>query len=231
MATPWDLPAPAFISRSRMVTASHCHWSSEAPDACWSPCSCAHLYKQSFSENLSNPSLGASSFSWGWGVREHTTEDNGTQNEWNDRGTLGRGPCFPPVLLRGLRTLPALLIRETSSPEISWAGSPAEPCVPLGEVKGLPTGLSCYDGHSTSEVLHKHSLKWQPTPGILPGAFHGQSSPAGYSPWGCKESGTTEQSHSLTRWALVCARQHAGLGDPGDKQSLPPWTSWWLGDG
>ena len=35
--------------------------------------------------------------------------------------------------------------------------------------------------------------KWQPTPVFLPGEFHGQRSLAGYSPWGCKESDTTEQ--------------------------------------
>ena len=34
---------------------------------------------------------------------------------------------------------------------------------------------------------------WQPTPGFLPGESHGQRSPAGYNPWGCKESDTTEQ--------------------------------------
>ena len=34
---------------------------------------------------------------------------------------------------------------------------------------------------------------WQPTPVFLPGEFHGQRSLAGYSPWGCKESDTTEQ--------------------------------------
>ena len=33
-----------------------------------------------------------------------------------------------------------------------------------------------------------------PTPIFLPGKFHGQRSPAGYSPWGCKELNTTEQS-------------------------------------
>ena len=27
----------------------------------------------------------------------------------------------------------------------------------------------------------------------MPGEFHAQSSLAGYSPWGCKESDTTEQ--------------------------------------
>ena len=35
--------------------------------------------------------------------------------------------------------------------------------------------------------------KWQPTPVILPGKFHEQRSLAGCSPWGCKESGMTEQ--------------------------------------
>ena len=30
------------------------------------------------------------------------------------------------------------------------------------------------------------------TPVFLPGEFHGQKSLAGYSPWNCKESDTTE---------------------------------------
>ena len=33
---------------------------------------------------------------------------------------------------------------------------------------------------------------WQPTPVFLPGESHGQVSLAGYSPWSCKESDTTE---------------------------------------
>ena len=33
--------------------------------------------------------------------------------------------------------------------------------------------------------------KWQPTPVFLPQKSHGQRHPAGYSPWGCKESDTT----------------------------------------
>ena len=37
--------------------------------------------------------------------------------------------------------------------------------------------------------------KWQPTPVFLPGQSHGQRSLVGYSPWGCKESDTTEQLH------------------------------------
>ena len=35
--------------------------------------------------------------------------------------------------------------------------------------------------------------EWLPTPVFLPGEFHGQRSLVGYSPWGQKESGTTEQ--------------------------------------
>ena len=37
--------------------------------------------------------------------------------------------------------------------------------------------------------------KWQPTPVFLLGKAHGQRSLAGYSPWGCKESDTSEHEH------------------------------------
>ena len=37
--------------------------------------------------------------------------------------------------------------------------------------------------------------KWQPTPVLLPGKSHGQRSIVGYSPWGRKESDTTERLH------------------------------------
>ena len=36
--------------------------------------------------------------------------------------------------------------------------------------------------------------KWQPTPVFLPGEFHGQRSLVGYSPWGRKESDTTQHA-------------------------------------
>ena len=40
----------------------------------------------------------------------------------------------------------------------------------------------------------KYSMRreWQPTPVFLPGEYHEQRSLAGYSPWGHKESDTTE---------------------------------------
>ena len=37
--------------------------------------------------------------------------------------------------------------------------------------------------------------KPQPTPVLLPGESHGRRSLVGYSPWGCKESDTTERLH------------------------------------
>ena len=41
--------------------------------------------------------------------------------------------------------------------------------------------------------------KWQPTPVFLPGKPHRQRSLAGYSPWGLRESDTTEHVGMLTR--------------------------------
>ena len=38
--------------------------------------------------------------------------------------------------------------------------------------------------------------KWQPTPVFLPRKSHGQRSLVGYSPWGHKESDTTEHAHT-----------------------------------
>jgi len=44
------------------------------------------------------------------------------------------------------------------------------------------------------------SRKWQPTPVFLPGEPHGQRNLAGFSPWGHKESDTTEVTDHSTAW-------------------------------
>ena len=44
--------------------------------------------------------------------------------------------------------------------------------------------------------------KWQLTPVFLPGKYHGERSLAGSSPWGCKESDTTEQLNNNNNSAL-----------------------------
>ena len=51
-----------------------------------------------------------------------------------------------------------------------------------------PTGFSSFCQFIRESL---HPRKWQPTSVFFPGKFHGQRSPAGYSPWGCKELGTT----------------------------------------
>ena len=50
----------------------------------------------------------------------------------------------------------------------------------------------CSDFTFTFHV-HDWRRKWQPTPVSLPGKSHGQRSLVGCSPWGRKESGTTER--------------------------------------
>ena len=45
------------------------------------------------------------------------------------------------------------------------------------------------------EKTTTRNRKWQPTPVLLPGKFRGPRSLVGYSPWGHKESDTTEQLH------------------------------------
>ena len=42
--------------------------------------------------------------------------------------------------------------------------------------------------------------KWQPTSVFLPEKSHGWRSLAGYSPWGPKESDTTERLHFHFKW-------------------------------
>ena len=54
---------------------------------------------------------------------------------------------------------------------------------------------------------------WQPIPVCLPGKSHGQRGLGGYSPWGRKESDTTEQLRtalSINEWQLhfpICSGQ------------------------
>ena len=68
---------------------------------------------------------------------------------------------------------------------------------------GFPSGASSKE---PSHQCRKHKIigldlwigevpwrrVWHPTPVFLPGESHGQRSPAGYSPWGRKESDTSE---------------------------------------
>ena len=68
---------------------------------------------------------------------------------------------------------------------------------------------------------------WQPTPVFLPGESHGQRSLAGCSPWGCKESDTTERLHfspNYLQHARPCSAWHVWthltLTNPSKQQLL-----------
>ena len=61
----------------------------------------------------------------------------------------------------------------------------------VSKYKGLPWQLSgkesaCQDRFDTWVGKIPWRRKWQPTLVFLPGKFHGQRSPVGYTPWVCK---------------------------------------------
>ena len=78
---------------------------------------------------------------------------------------------------------------------------------------------------------------WQPTPVFLPRESHGQRSLAGYSPWGCTESDTTEMTKQQQQLVVVLLLGFPGdsdgkestcnAGDPG----LIPWSGRSPGEG
>ena len=56
--------------------------------------------------------------------------------------------------------------------------------------------------------------EWLPTPVFLPGEFHGQSSLVGYSPWGHRESNTTEQQTHKCKYIDNSAYDFRGFSCP-----------------
>ena len=76
-------------------------------------------------------------------------------------------------------------------------------------------GMRCEFDSWVGKILWRR--RWQPTPVFLPGEFHGQRRLAGYSPWGHKELGMTEHTHTLT---LLLRTQHFYCRGPTWVQSL-----------
>ena len=64
-------------------------------------------------------------------------------------------------------------------------------------------------------VLYCWRRKWQPTPVLLPGKFHGSRSLVGYSPWGHKESDTIERLHFHFQYCCMYIPH------------LDPFICWW----
>ena len=72
---------------------------------------------------------------------------------------------------------------------------------------GLPRWRTGKESNCQCRRHRRHRLdpwnrKWQPISVFLLWLSHGQRSPAGYSPWGCKESGTTRWLGSTPFCAL-----------------------------
>ena len=59
-----------------------------------------------------------------------------------------------------------------------------------------------------SPLTQARRRKWQPTPVLLPGKYHGWGSLVGYSPWGSEESDTTERLHF--HFSLSCTGEGNG---------------------
>ena len=68
-------------------------------------------------------------------------------------------------------------------------------------VKNLPVS-----GFKSSVGNIPWSRKWQPTPVVLPGKFHGQRGLVGYRPWGHKESDMTEPLSTHKMMGLLNCR-------------------------
>ena len=60
-------------------------------------------------------------------------------------------------------------------------------------VKNLPANAEDVDSIPGSGRSPEEGNGYPPTPVFLPGKSHGQRSLVGCSPWGCEESGMTEQ--------------------------------------
>ena len=67
----------------------------------------------------------------------------------------------------------------------------------------LPQAVNCL----YSICILFRTIKWQPIPVFLPGKSHGRRNLVGYSPWGRKEWGMTEQLHHQMQIKTI-ARYH-----------------------
>ena len=83
--------------------------------------------------------------------------------------------------------------------------------------------------HNNRKLRHCTGEGNGTTPVLLPGKSHGQRSLVGYSPWGHKESDTTERLHFLSG-SLAGKESACKAGDPGSINSCVgkiPWRRAW----
>ena len=106
-----------------------------------------------------------------------------------------------------LFTLPVL------PPFFSLLGIPSPSFLPSRPLPLASISASLNPKHPLQSQKNSASLwrrQWQPTPVLLPGKSHGRRSLVGYSPWGRKESDTTERLYF--HFSLSCIGE--GNGNP-----------------
>ena len=96
-------------------------------------------------------------------------------------------------------TTPSYPSRLSQSP--GWGLHHTANCCWLSILHMVMYIFQCHSLHSSHPLLPLcwDFRKWQPIPVFLPGKLYGRRSLVGYSPWGRKESGTTEQLHYIAK--------------------------------
>ena len=133
------------------------------------------------------------------------------RNHWNGWDFLGQEPNEKIVIAQKISGGNPTFQRRTDSEEsgqVMHLTSLFHSCLAVVEMNmGFPGGAS---GKEPTCQCRRHKRlrfdlwvrkipwrrAWQPTPVFLPGKFHGQRNLMGYSPWGRKESDTTEHAHT-----------------------------------
>ena len=90
--------------------------------------------------------------------------------------------------------------------KIPWMEEPGR-LQPMGSQR---VGQDWATSHSHFPFIHWRR-KWQPTPVFWPGESHGWRNLVGYSPWGCKDSDTTEWLHVLFLSVLQSPQMHVRI--------------------
>ena len=114
------------------------------------------------------------------------------------------------------------LIWKQTCAEAAWEGNRGFPTSTWASqvVSGKESTCQCSRrrGHGFDPWVEK--IPWRrkqdATPVFLPGTFHGQRSLVGYSPWGHKESDTTEHAREVHR-------KRVQASPPSPKESLAGW--------
>ena len=130
----------------------------------------------------------------------------GVFTPWKSANTPNHGLVFLFSWLSGLKTVMGKMLLIVIQVKIVlcltlWTSIVNILILVAETVKKLPAMQEAWVRSLGGEDCWRR--KWQPTPVSLPGEFHGQRSLEGSSPWGRKESDTTEWltlSLSFTLW-------------------------------